>query len=239
MANIINQLQTSIGNFSWSGMGNIAMILSIFLLIILLFVAAWFIMWWKSYHINVKIYEPFGQISDETRKSLLNKETRDDALNAVVFDTIRYKRTHGKFVSVKGTPFFSTFMPFRKHEPISMEFLFNDGVHLLRLSKEIYIPIPKPKTLVNVGENVVISVADNNKWVAWNNIMAERVNNKYQDADAQKRATIYFVVGIVAIVLIGAFILWLIYSSTNKAYSAADKLAAFAEKLGGGSERPI
>lgn len=239
MANIINQLGTSFGSFGWSSMGNIAMVLSVILFVILLFGGVWFLMWWKSYHINVRIYEPYGQVSPDVLKKLMDKTTKDNAIKMVKFDMLKYKRTHGKYVTAKGTTFFATFMPFRKHEPISMEYMFDDGVHLMRLSKEIYIPIEKPRVIVGIGENVNISVADNNKWVAWNNIMAERVNNKYQDQDVAKRATLYFVIGIVAIVLIGALILWLIYKSTNKAYDAADKLAGLANALTKGSSTPV
>lgn len=239
MANIINQLGTSFESFGWGSMGNIAGVLVIVLVVIFIFGAVWFLMWWKSYHINVRIYEPYGQISKELLDKLMIKETKAEAMKEVKFDMLRYKKTHGKFVTIKGTTFFATFMPFRRHEPIAMEYMFDDGIHLMRLSKEIYIPIEKPRVIVGIGENVTISVADNNKWVAWNNIMAERVNNKYQDQDAAKRATLYFVIGITAIVLIGALILWLIYKSTNKAYDAADKLAGLANALTKGSNTPV
>ena len=115
-----------------------------------------------------------------------------------------------------------------------MEFMYDDGIYLLKLSKELYIPIQKPKTTVHIGEATSISVASDNKWRVWNNLMADRINNKYQDIDAQKKVVFYFVIGIVAMVLVGGFILWLIYSSANRGWEAADKFNEFAGKLLGG-----
>lgn len=239
MVNIIEQVGGSIDTIGWASIGNIAFVLTIILLVISLFGMVWFLLWWKSYYINVKIYEPYGQISKENLEKLQKADGRKSAMKEIKFDMLKYRKTHGKYITQKGTTMFATFMPFKRHEPISMEYMFDDGVHLMRLSKDIYIPIEKPKVIVGIGENVTISVADNNKWVAWNNIMAERVNNKFQDQDAVKRATFYFVVGIVAIVLISAFVLWLIYSSTNKAYGAADKLSNLANALSGGGKAPV
>lgn len=237
MANLLNQIGDTMGAFGWGSIGTISVVITVFLGLIILILALFFFMWWKSFYIKVKIYEPYGQINLE-REDINNiiDEARHGEITTlqdkkIQFDMFKKKRTHGKYVTVRGTPFFNTFMPFKKIEPIPMQYMFDDGVHLLRLSKEILIPIPKPKTLINVGEEVSISVQDNNQWQAWNNMMADRINNKYQDIDAQKKAITYFVIGIVALVLIGGFILWLIYTSANKGYDAADKLNAFANSL--------
>lgn len=240
MPNMIDQLGQSFSAFGWGSMGTITLIISIFLLVILLFGGFFLFMWWKSFYIKVKIYEPYGQIDmdRETAIKIINesREGKHDTLQSsnIQFDMFKKRNTHGKFTKIKGTPYFNTFMPFKRIEPIPMEYMFDDGVHLLRLSKEVLLPIPKPKTLINVGQAVSISIQDNNQWQAWNNMMADRINNKYQDIDAQKKAVMYFVIGIVAMVLIGGFILWLIYSSVNKGFDAADKFNAVADSLIGG-----
>jgi len=237
MANIIEQIGGSMSSFGWGGVGNIAFIVSIvlgtviFLLFVLLFI------WWKSFYINVKIYEPYGQIAlSEEDIEKIKKESKEMNTNTlkrhgIKFDMIRKKKTHGKYVTLKGSPFFQIFMPLIKIEPVIMEHMYNDGIHLLRLSKNIFVPIPKPRTIIDVGEAVSISIKDNNQWQTWNNIMADRINNKYQDVDAQKKAIMYFVVGIVALVLVGGFIIWLIYSSATKGLDAADKFNAVARSL--------
>ena len=109
--------------------------------------------------------------------------------------------------------------------------MFDDGIYMLKLSKNLFIPFQKPKVIIEVGEKTSISVASDNRWMVWNNMMADRINNKYQDIDAQKRVTFYFVTGIVALVLVGGFILWLIYSSSNRAWDAAEQFNTFASKL--------
>ncbi len=94
-----------------------------------------------------------------------------------------------------------------------------------------FIPLIKPKTVIQVGEEVSISVSDHNRWVLFNNLMADRINNRYQDVDLQKKITLYFVSGIVVMVLLGGFILWLIYSSINK---GMDTYSSLSSLMGGG-----
>ena len=210
-----------------------------FFFVLVAFGIVWFLVWWKSYHIKVKIYEPFGQVKltrDDYIK--IREELKEGKINAlekknIKFESIKYTRTHGKFMTKKGTSYFALVRPLKKLEPIPLELLFDDGVHLLRISKNILIPIPKPKTFIGVGENVSLAVTDINKWQSWNNQMADRINNKYQDIDAQKKIMVYFIIGIVAMVVIGGFILWLIYSSINKGISAADTLSNIADKFQG------
>lgn len=115
-----------------------------------------------------------------------------------------------------------------------MTFLYDDGVHLVRLSRDILIPIPKPEITLEVGENVSLSVDKDIQWKAWNNMMADRINNKYQDLDAQKKIAFYFITGIVAMVLIGGFLLWLIFRLSTKGIIAADKFSNVVQGLLGG-----
>lgn len=243
MANLIDKLGTSFSAFGWTSLGNIVFVITIVLGVLVLFGLMFFFMYWKSFYIKIKIYEPYGQVNlDQNtihkikQEATVGKSTTLES-SEIQFDMFKKKSTHGKYVTVKGTPFFQLFMPFKKLEPIPMEYMFSDGVHLLRLSKQVMVPIPKPQTLINVGQEVSISVHDNNQWQAWNNIMADRINNKYQDIDAQKKAVTYFVIGIVAMVLVGGFILWLIYSSINKGYDAAEKFNQIADSLVGGAPR--
>ena len=242
MANILEGMGSSIGEFSWASIGQATFVIAMFLISLLILGGIWFFLWWKSYHLKVKIYEPFGQINlTEEDTANIKAEALEGKANTlndkkIKFDTIRIKTTHGKFTTVKGDPYFNTFMPFRRHEPVPMEMMFDDGIHLLRLSREIYIPIVKPKTIIEVGETISISVTENNRWKVWNNMMAEKINAKYQDTDVLKRTTLYFVVGIVALVLVGGFILWLIYSTANKGWDAAEKFNVVADALLGGSK---
>ena len=240
MANIMDQAGSYLGKFGWESMGNILVVVVIFFFLLVFFGLIFLFMWWKSFNYNVRIYEPIGQIplseeelvdiKEETKtgenKTLIEKQIR--------FSNIKYKKTHGKFVVSKGNPFFRTFLPFRRHEPVPMEFMYDDGIYLLKLSKELFIPFKKPKTTVIIGEQTSISVASDNRWRVWNNMMADRINNKYQDIDAQKKVAFYFVTGIVALVLVGGFILWLIYSSANRGFDAAESFNQFAGKLLGG-----
>lgn len=241
MANLIGQLGESFSEFGWGSIGSISLVISIFLLVLAIIGGVLFFMWWKSFYIRVKIYEPYGQIDvdKDTAREIIEEsklgESKTLEGTSIRFDMFKKRNTHGKYTSIKGTPYFNTFMPNRKLEPISAKYMFDDGVHLLRLSRDIFIPIPKPKTIISVGETVTISVQENNQWQAWNNLMADRINNKYQDIEAQKKAILYFVIGIVSIVLLGGFILWLIYSSVNKGFDAADKFNQVADSLLGGA----
>lgn len=238
MPNIIEGLGSSIGGFAWGSMGQIVFWVTTITGVIVLFIGIWFFMWWKSFNLDVKIYEPIGLIQlSEKEKQEIAKGKRDILKEKnLKFDMIRYHKTHGKYSTIKGSPFFRTFMPLKKHEPIPMEFMFNDGIHMIRLSKDVFIPIPRPKTEIEIGENITISIKKNNRWRLWNNMMAERINRKYQDMDAQKKMVLYFVVGIVAIVVVGCVILWFIYSSANKGWDAAEKFNAVANSLVGGNK---
>lgn len=198
-------------------------------------------MWWKSFYIRVRIYEPYGQISltEETLTDIMEEAKKGEYTTLerkdIKFDMFKKKNTHGKYIKSKGTQFFNIFMPHKKIEPVSMKYMYDNGIHLLRLSRDIFIPIPKPKTVINVAEEVSISIQDETQWQAWSNLMTERINNKYQDVDAQKKAVLYFIIGIAGMVLIGGFILWLIYSSANKGYEAADRFNQVAKSLTGGA----
>lgn len=241
MADIINQITTGLGSFGLAGMGNILSIFIIFFVILFIFIIIFLILWWKSFNLNVKIYEPLGQVPfkkediERLKKESLEGKTAIIKEKDIKFNHVNYRCTHGKYITHKGNPYFQTFMPLRKHEPIPMEFLYDNGVYMLRISKDLFVPIQKPETIVAIGENTSISVASDNRWRVWNNMMADRINNKYQDMDVQKKVTLYFVVGIVALVIIGGFILWLIYSSANRGWDAAEKLSQFASSLGGGT----
>lgn len=235
MANLIDQISGSISQFSWAGMGSIVWIISLFLFILLFIGALLLFTWWKSFNIPVRIYEPLGQIplTEEDYKKVKeqNPEENKDLLNKkkIKFDNIKFKKTRGKHIKHKGTPYFQTFMPLKKQEPIPMEFMYDNGVHLLRLSRDLFVPLYKPKTVVEIGESVSISISDHNRWVLFNNLMADRINNRYQDVDLQKKITLYFVTGIVVMVLIGGFILWLIYSSIDKGMVTFSNLNSLME----------
>ena len=242
MGSILDDVGTTLGAFSWSSMGNIVWIATIILVSMFLFAIIFFVMYWKSFNYSVRIYEPQGQVTlskaEEEAIRLEAKQGKSKTLQDkdIKFDMINIKKTHGKYITKKGSPFFKTFVPFRDHESVPMEYMYNDGIHLLRLSRDIFIPIPKPETLINVGKGISISVTDDNRWKVWSNLMADKVNTKYQDLDALKRTTLYFIIGIVSLVLVGGFILWLIYSSVNKGWDASDKFSAAVAGLTGGGK---
>lgn len=244
MPTIMDQVGTSFNTFSWSSMGYIALILIIVISLFVIFGFIFFFIWWKGFNIPVKIYEPKGRVllkPEEIQKMLAEAKAGSSKTieeENIKFDIIKSKRTHGRHFSIKGTPYFQIFMPHRKLEPVPIELMFNDGIHLLRLSREIFVPISKPNTIISIGKTVSISVTEHNKWITWNQMMSERINFKYQDVDAQKRAILYFVIGIAAMVIIGGFILWLIYSSAKQGLNAAERLGSIADSLVGG-KKPV
>lgn len=231
---IFSDLGNSISNMAWSGLGNVALTIAIILFIIIIFCLIWFFMFWKSFDINVKVYTPFGQPYLDSRAAIeLEKGLTDIKINR-----IKYKRTHGKYVTVKGTQYFRTFMPFKLHKPIPMNMIFHDGVHLLKLSREIYVPIHSPDPIVEVNKEAVIAVNNDYEWRMWNNMMSEKINMRYQDLDIQKKVVMYIIIGIVVITLFGGFTIWIIYSTSTKGLTAADKLNSFATNLIGGGNIP-
>lgn len=237
MANLLDQVGAGISGFTWESLGWILLVFGVFIFLILVFAAVFLFMWYNSFNLRVKIYEPRGQV--QMTQEDINKiysevaQGKSDTLKqkGIKFDLINIKKTKGKHLTQKGTPYFQTFIPLRKMQPVPMELMFNDGIHLLRLSREIFVPIPKPETDINVGGNVSISVTDHNQWTGWSQMMAEKINSKYTDVDTQKRAMMYFVIGIAAMVIVGGIILWLIYLSAKKGLDAADKLGAVADSL--------
>jgi hypothetical protein len=230
---VMDQLGSSIGSMLWGSMGQIVFYITLMLLIIVLSFMLWFFFWYKTFIIPVRIYEPYGQVQLTDKEIAEVQEVKDGKVSidisklgqkGIKFDMLKSRKTKGKHISIKGTPYFQIFSPIKKIQSIPLELLFDNGVHLLRLSKDIFVPMQKPKMIIEVGENVSISIVENNTWLLWNNMMAERINAKYTSIEESKRMTLYFVVGIVAMVLIGAFILWLIYSSVSKGIPLADKV---------------
>lgn len=240
MVELLGGIGQGISGFIESSLGNILTVIVIVLVVVLFFGFIFLFIWWKGFNIKVKIYEPVGQTPlDHNEKVKLKYENSKEALDKlkekkVKFDYIKYKRTHGKFTTIKGSQYFVTFMPMRRLPPIPMTMLYDNGVHLVRLSRDIMIPIPKPNITLEVGKNVSLSVEEDVQWKAWNNMMADRINNKFQDLDVQKRIAFYFITGIVAIVLLGGFLLWLIYRSSTKGMIVADKFSDVVQGLLGG-----
>ncbi len=241
MASLIDGVGKGINDLLFKGMGNTLPIIVILLAVILFFGVIFAFIWWKGFNIKVKIYEPMGQTPLTPKEQAVIKSEKDSTKlikklkeKEVKFNHIKYKTTHGKFTTIKGTQYFVTFNPLRRLPPIPMTLLYDDGVHLVRLSRDIFVPIPKPEIVLVVGENVSISVEEDIQWKAWNNLMADRINNKYQDLDAQKKIALYFISGIVALVLIGGFLLWLIFKLSSQNLIVADKFSNVVEGLLGG-----
>lgn len=244
MANILEGISSNVGSQIWSGMGDVLFLIVLILGLVFLFIAIGFLVWWKSYNLNVKIYVPVGQVAlSKTKTNDIKKKVSDgkyrDAQNLigndVQFDYIRYKRTHAKFTIIKGTQYFVTFSPMRRLAPIPLWLQYDDGIHLLQLSKDILVPIRKPNVVMQINKQVTIDIEADAQWKTWNNMMADRVNNKYQDLDAQRKVVFYFVVGIIALTLLGGFIIYITYKSATKGYDAAGQLANAIGKLSGGA----
>jgi len=233
---VLDQAGSAISGLGWGSIGIIVTTIAVIMGMLLLVGAVALFLWWKTFDISVKIYAPFGQINlteQEIKKMQIEaKYNKQDTIKAknLKFDMIKFKRTHGKYVTKKGASYFSTFIPLRKHEPVPMELLFNDGVHMLRLAKDVYIPIPRPEFVIGVSEKTILSVKDNNDWRLFNNMMAERINMRYTPAAEAKRMTAYFVIGIIAIVLIGGFLLYLLYSAGNRSSEVAQQLTGLLKE---------
>lgn len=245
MGNILNSVGNSLSSFTWTNIGTALLVVFVMFIMIIIFAVIFFIMWWKGYNLVTHIYEPLGQINltDKEIEEIKKQAKKGDQSllkeKKIRFDVIKHRKTHGKHDTIKGTPYFFTFMPHRKIEPIPMELMFNDGIHLLRISRELFIPIPKPNTIISVAENVSISVSEHNKWVTWNNLMSERINQKYRDLDAQKKMVVTGIAIIAGVVIVGCVILWFIYNSVNKGFSAAEKFNVVADSLLGNKNRPV
>ena len=121
----------------------------------------------------------------------LNANIAQFDLKEFKFDYMKKRITHGKYTSHKGTSYFSMFLPLKKIKPIPIQLMYSDGIFLIQLSKEIFIPIPRPSFVIHVGQNISISVAEQQEWLTWSNMMADRINAKYQNPDAEKKQTLY------------------------------------------------
>jgi hypothetical protein len=218
---IVDQVGGSVGAFAWQGLGGALFIFIIFFFVLALVGGVTFFLWWKSYNLKVTIYKPLGQIKftpEEITQMLSDQAAgiHNEKLKQIKFDYLGRKTTHGKDITQRGTSYFALFMPLKKIKPIPISLRFHEGIHVLQLSKDIFIPFAKPNFFITIYENVSISVAENQEWISWSNMQADRINAKYQNPDAEKKQVLYFVIGIAAMVIIGGFILWLIYSSAKK-----------------------
>lgn len=239
---VLDKIGGTLGSFGWDSMGNILVVVMIVIALIVVFGIIAVFMWYKTFNIQVKLYEPKGQVplSEEELVKIKAKAAKGDVLEELKkrnlkFSLLKVRRTRGKYVTVKGDPYFMTLLPFKKHEPVQTTMMYDDGIHMVRIAKTVFIPIRKPDMTLELDKSVSISISDDNRWRVWNNMMADRINNKYQDIDAQKRVAFYFITGIVALVLVGGFILWLIYSSANKGMDTVDKFSEATRNLMGGN----
>jgi len=247
MADIFSSMGASIGNFAWSSVGNIVSVIVIFLIIIVAFGILFFLMWWKSFNYNVKLYEPIGQqLSKEDLAELKGKTPEE--VNSILetkkirFNHIRYKVTHGRYATIKGVQQFNTFMPAVRLAPVPLNLLYDDGIHLLKLSRDLFVPIKRPEVIIELNANMSIFVEEAQQWQNFNNLLADRINNKYQDLGVQQKIVFYFVVGIVAMVLVGGFVIWLIYKAQEKNLKnnlvVADAFNSVANKIIVGGNTP-
>lgn len=243
---VVDDIGNTLGAFGWNSLGGILFVFIFVFIFIMCFIIVGVFLWWKSFRNVVYIYTPLGQVefTQEEYKEIEDEVNRGTKINDITnlqkikFDYMTKKKTHGKDVTIKGTSYFHLFTPLKKIKPIPLAYRFSTGIYLLRLSKEIFIPIPKPNFILTVNQNISVSVAEQQEWITWSNMMADRVNAKYQNPDAQKQQTLYFVIGIAGMVLIGGFILWLIYSSAKKGMDIRQALEAmassFKSNVGGG-----
>lgn len=218
---IVDSFGSNIGSFAWSSLGNALFIFIIFFIVLFAVGMLTFFIWFKSYNTKVFIFQPMGQIKfNEDELKQINDDIQagkvPKAFEHIKFDFLKRKKTHGKDITQRGTSYFALMMPLKKIKPVPLNFRYNDGIYLIQLSRDIFIPIPRPSFIISVSQNVNISVSEQQEWISWSNMMADRINAKYQNPDAEKKQVLYFVIGIVAMVIIGGLILWLIYSSAKK-----------------------
>jgi hypothetical protein len=247
MADIFSSMGASIGGFAWSSLGNIVTVIVIFLIVIVFFSVVLFLMWWKSYNYRVRIYEPVGQQLTTKEIDELKNKTPEEVTailetKKIKFNHIRYRVTHGKYATLKGIQQFVTFMPGTKLAPVPMTLLYDDGIHLLKLSRNLLVPIQRPNVVIEINTSLSLFVEEAQQWQNFNNLLSDRINNKYQELDTPKKMAFYFVVGIVAIVLLGSLVIYLIYKSSTKGMTEgiqiADKFNQVADKIVGGGKVP-
>lgn len=233
---IIDTVGSSFGSFAWGSLGNMLFIFIIFFFVLIVVGGMAWIMWWKSYNTKVHIFRPLGQIKfteQEIREinAATEKGETHASMRSIKFDFLKRKTTHGKDITQRGTSYFALFMPLKKIKPVPLQLRFNDGIYLIQLSRDIFIPVPRPSFVISVMENVSISVAEQQEWISWSNLMADRINAKFQDPDHEKKQILYFVIGIAAMVIIGGFLLWLIYQSAKKGMDTKNMISAFTQSI--------
>lgn len=236
MANILGDAFSGIGTWSSASFWNIIFAVAIIFLTLVVLGGVAFFLYWKSFKYNVYIYRPFGQksLSDKELGEIKKEGIKGVKERKIAFDNLRTKKTHGKYVKVKGTPFFALFSPFKKIESVPLERLYDNGIHLLQLSQDLFIPIEKPNTSLEVGENISLSIKENDRWITWNNMMADKINRRYPDVEAQKRTTLYVIVGLVLITILGCTMLYLVYRASTRGIDVGQDVANALNNVGGG-----
>ena len=176
--------------------------------------------YWLGFKYKVKIYEP---ISNLTKEEILNikgmtEEQQAEYIEAkrVIFSSMNFKKTKGKFIKRKGAVQFSLFMPFKRIQNISSEFIYEDGIHLLKLSMDCYLPIKKPKFFCVANKDTLYDLVSENKWDIMDVKINREIEERYKDPDKEKRITLIIIVGIVAMVIVGGLLLWFITMAGNK-----------------------
>jgi len=233
MADVMQQIGDYAQGASFGISSNMIMILIIVSIVGIIFLITAFFGWRSSFNEKVRIYRPYGHYDIETLKNIYESKTteeRNAALkkHSIKYESVGYKKTLGKFIKRKGISYFALFSPMVKIEPIPNEFKYDDGFHLLQLASGIFIPIHKPQTIIEVGANISLSILEENAWRQWNVSESLEIDKRFKEESRERKIILMFIIGIVAIIIIGGLLFWLQYMMMSKGmFTLGSQLESF------------
>ena len=208
---------------------------------IVIAVGIFMIWWWFSYNKRFYYYEPIGGLHYPKQKDESDEEYKqriDELLHDI--DLTNPKKDMGKYIKFRGVQYFKIRNAFKKMKPVPYELRYPDGIFSVRVDKDTFIPIRRPR-LDDQGK-VTLKIQDEYDTNFFNLMMADEMNMKYRDEDREKKLMVLFIVIVVGGLLLYGLILWLSYLVTTKQIEEVDGLtsaiSSMSAKLTGGGVAP-
>jgi hypothetical protein len=190
------------------------LMISIFLLVLF-----WFLMRYMEHKKKVTYFQVYG---GDTQK--LKAAAADGIITAEEMKTLGIQLGHPKFAKLKdikqsGVRKCSLIVTAEKGtvfkpkiiKDIPFQLRYPDGIWMLRLSADNFVPIERPK----VGSGIILNMSEPDMDL-WEESARAEIRNRTQDDDAQKRALTMTVVIIIGAFVLAGLIIWLSMSFAGK-----------------------
>lgn len=137
------------------------------------------------------------------------------------------KKDRGREVKIKGVQRFSLLKARKKIQPIDYTLRYPDGIWMLRISKDLFVPIKRP----DIGNSIDLEMPHHDLDL-WEESAEAEIRRRTQDEDLMKKQVYLTVAIIIGAFVLAGIIIWLSMTfAGNSINNALDKVAPLTENL--------